>query len=92
MEEREYEKFLAQRESEYEALCRRCGECCGASGEDPCSNLVGDRHGRYFCKSYSTRHGIQRTISGRTFMCVSIRDVIRSGAYYHGCPYGEAAR
>ncbi|MBN2453864.1 MAG: hypothetical protein JXB40_06390 [Candidatus Omnitrophica bacterium] len=71
----------------YEALCKRCGVCCGSQTSDPCANLVKLNDGTYSCKVYETRHGPQSSVSGKMFACVNIRDVIKSGAYYPDCPY-----
>ena len=84
-----YAKRLEGQEAAYEALCRRCGECCGADGTDPCSNLVKLEDGHYHCKTYETRLDLQKTLSGRVFMCVNIRDVIKRGTRYNNCPYCE---
>ena len=87
MDEQAYEKVLADRDNTHEALCRRCGQCCGAVGEDPCSQLQKLPDGAYSCKIYEKRYGLQKTLSGRYFMCVAIRDVIKAGASYINCPY-----
>ena len=72
--------------SDHEELCRRCGKCCGAE-TDPCSNLAKDPAGKYYCRSYESRLGFQRTVSGRTFTCVQIRDVLAKGLPCEGCGY-----
>jgi len=87
MDEQAYEKVLANRDATHEALCRRCGQCCGTLGEDPCANLEKLADGTYSCRIYNIRHGLQKTMSGRYFMCVNIRDVIKCGASYDNCPY-----
>ena len=87
MDETAYEKVLADRDAAYESLCLRCGQCCGAHSEDPCRQLEKMPDGRYGCKVYDRRHGLQETISGRSFMCVNIRNVITAGAEYYNCPY-----
>ena len=71
---------------ESEALCLRCGECCGLKS-DPCSNLVRTQDGRYGCKVYDKRLGSQKTVSGKTFTCVPIREVIKKGLPYSSCGY-----
>lgn len=72
---------------EHEGLCKRCGKCCGAGTQEPCSNLALEPSGKYYCKSYENRLGMQRTISGRTFTCVNIRDVLAKGLPHEGCGY-----
>ena len=76
------------RNEEYEALCTRCGKCCGLE-TDPCVNLKKDSKGGYYCASYDTRLGRQVTISGRVFTCVPIREVVRKGCPSEGCSYGR---
>ena len=73
----------------HEAKCRSCGTCCGANGDDPCSQLRSRSDGSYYCATYPTRFGVQRTVSGREFTCVMIRDVIAFGVRYEGCGYNE---
>lgn len=87
MDEKAYEKVCADREALHESICTRCGQCCGADGEDPCVNLEKLDNGTYSCRIYEKRHGLRQTRSGRSFMCVNIRDVIKSGARYDNCPY-----
>lgn len=72
---------------EHEALCKRCGKCCGADTNEPCSNLVVGQDGKFFCRSYANRLGAQRTVSGRIFTCVDIRDVLAKGLPYEDCGY-----
>lgn len=87
MDDLSYFKKLECQDEAYEALCRRCGECCGASSSDPCANLIKLEDETYSCRAYETRRGLQASISGNMFACVNIRDVISSGAYYPDCPY-----
>ena len=71
---------------EFESLCLRCGKCCGLE-QDPCANLVKDVHGKYACKAYNERLGSQKTVSGKTFTCVPIREVIKKGLPSSSCGY-----
>lgn len=71
---------------EFEALCLRCGKCCGLD-EDPCSNLVKAEGGKYDCRVYGARLGSQKTVSGRTFTCVPIGDVLKKGMPNLSCGY-----
>ena len=41
----------------------------------------------HHCKVYASRLGVQKTVSGKTFTCVDIRDNIKKGAVYDGCAY-----
>jgi len=81
---RQEEQFL-----EYEALCKRCGVCCDASRTDPCENLIKGEDGKSFCRVYDNRLGLQKTVSGRSFVCVPIRDVQRYGVIYNNCGYNK---
>lgn len=87
MEERE----LAQRQEEeltrYESLCRCCGVCCGAKDNDPCIHLKEHGPDKYYCEIYHNRFGVQKTVTGKEFTCVMIRDVINFGVRYEGCGY-----
>gem|GEM_PF-427572 len=74
----------------YEARCKRCGACCGAKGADPCSNLKMDTDGRYYCGVYDKRYGTQFTVSGKSFTCVPMRQVLEYRAPYENCGYVEA--
>ena len=72
----------------YEARCKRCGACCGALGDDPCSRLKSDAQGKFYCSVYADRIGLQVTVTGKKFHCVPIRDLgpnlpFRDCAYFH---------
>ena len=71
---------------EFEALCLRCGKCCGAGG-DPCAKLVKNDDGKYTCEAYDARLGLQLTVSGKPFTCVPINDVINKGMPNQACGY-----
>jgi uncharacterized cysteine cluster protein YcgN (CxxCxxCC family) len=83
-----YTNSLHLRNEEYEALCARCGKCCGLE-TDPCANLNKDASGKYYCASYESRLGRQATVSGRVFTCVPIREVVKKGLPNEGCGYGR---
>ncbi|NOZ22175.1 MAG: hypothetical protein GXP25_13940 [Planctomycetes bacterium] len=69
-----------------EDRCRRCGVCCGATDGHPCEHLV--RNGKqYRCEIYPYRFGPHKTVTGRHFTCVPVRDVIRTGGGHPGCVY-----
>ncbi len=70
----------------YEARCKRCGSCCGALGDDPCSRLVREPDGKYSCSVYAQRIGLQRTVTGKEFHCVPIRD-LGQNLPFRGCAY-----
>lgn len=87
MDRTAYSKRQDEYIREHEALCKRCGRCCGAGTEEPCSNLARDDSGKFYCKSYENRLGAQKTVSGRVFTCVQIRDVLTKGLPYESCGY-----
>ena len=74
---------------QFECKCLRCGACCGAFEGDPCANLAKDEQGKYFCRNYDSRIGLQKTVSGKAFHCVSIRDVLNFSYVYPGCAYNH---
>lgn len=75
-EEREYQRLQEKLERQWEALCRRCGACCGAAEGDPCEHLVKLDNGEYSCTIYTDRFSLHQTVSGRTFHCVPIRNIL----------------
>ena len=81
--------YLLKQEEEhvkYEALCRRCGACCGSLDGDPCEQLKQDESGKYFCPVYDHRIGMHKTISGVQFACVPIR-YLRPNLPLRSCVY-----
>ncbi|MDD5438848.1 MAG: hypothetical protein PHS37_01520 [Candidatus Omnitrophica bacterium] len=72
---------------DFENLCRRCGSCCGAHDGDPCANLVRDGEDRYLCRVYDRRFGIQKTMSGKVFTCIDIRELIKEKQLRPECGY-----
>ena len=91
MDSREYFEKQDQQSADYEAICLRCGACCGALDGDPCLNLVKAADNKYFCKSYDTRIGTQKTVSGKQFHCVPIRNVLEYDGAHPGCAYKKKA-
>jgi uncharacterized cysteine cluster protein YcgN (CxxCxxCC family) len=87
MENLKYESYLKTQFEKFEAMCRKCGECCGLRDGDPCANLTGNPESGYHCNNYENRLGIQKTTSGNVFVCVPIRDLVKSGFYSPNCPY-----
>lgn len=86
MDDSRYAIYSQMREKEFESICTRCGECCGAS-DDPCTNLVRLEKDKYICKAYNSRFGSQKTISGNPFTCVPIRDHIKNDTLRANCAY-----
>lgn len=87
MANHDYERYQEDTMAAYESLCKCCGICCGAADNDPCVHLVKREDGRFHCDIYSTRFGVQKTVGGKEFTCVAIRDVINFGVQYDGCGY-----
>lgn len=86
MDESAYLLKQEEDQKKYEALCRRCGACCGALDGDPCEQLNRDESGKYFCSVYDHRIGMHKTISGVKFACVPIRD-LRPNLPFRSCVY-----
>lgn len=86
MDDIEYAKNREEREAELEALCKRCGVCCGRDDE-PCSNLAADEKRNYYCRAYETRLGPQVTVNGCAFVCVPIKEVLKYSLPCQGCGY-----
>jgi uncharacterized cysteine cluster protein YcgN (CxxCxxCC family) len=83
-----YENKIAAKKAEFESLCVRCGECCGAYDGDPCQNLQFDTcSNSYYCQDYENRLGPQKTIAGKLFECVPILENIKRGCYHEKCAY-----
>ena len=71
-----YDQWHDIQAKRWESLCGRCGACCGVTEGDPCEHLRGSRKGEYFCSIYENRFGEHRTVSGKIFMCVPMRQLI----------------
>ncbi|MBN1794727.1 MAG: hypothetical protein JW844_07155 [Candidatus Omnitrophica bacterium] len=76
MDDREYWEYLKQKQEEYEALCRRCGACCGVKDGDPCEHLRRAADGTFFCTIYNDRFGLRKTVGGNEIVCVPIRNIL----------------
>lgn len=88
MSDDRYIRYQDEKQRDYENLCKRCGACCGIFDKDPCINLEEEVKGKYFCAIYENRFGMQRSISGREFTCVPIRDILhKSWAGDFNCAY-----
>jgi len=89
----EVEKYLRKKDDQFEAVCQRCGACCGAFDGDSCLHLKKGRDGRYYCNTYETRLGKQTTVTGKSFECVPIKDVLRySYTREQKCAYLEKGK
>ncbi|MGB2660848.1 MAG: hypothetical protein WBD04_00490 [Candidatus Omnitrophota bacterium] len=90
MESKTYDRYLQERYDTFEAVCKRCGDCCGAN-DDPCRNLVRREDGAFFCNDYNNRLGLQKTASGKEFNCIFIREHITNGSLRPNCAYQDLA-
>ena len=88
MDDAAYSDNQRRNSEEYEAICKKCGKCCGLE-TDPCANLKKSDSGGYYCAVYPSRLGRQVTVSGRVFTCVQIREVVRKGLPNEECGYGR---
>lgn len=70
-----YERYQRQSIIDWERVCLNCGACCGAFEKDPCQHLNKGKE-NYYCDIYENRFGEQRTITGKKFTCVPIRDIL----------------
>ncbi len=61
---------------EWEMACLRCGACCGVAEGDPCEHLIKTSDNKYSCSIYENRFGLRKTVKGRIFRCVPIRDIL----------------
>ena len=76
-----YQLYSEKVVKDYEALCKRCGACCGVFENDPCVKLLKEEDGRYRCSDYANRFGMQKTVLGNEFKCVPLRR-IRPGSWF----------
>jgi hypothetical protein len=84
----EYISYQDKKLEEFEALCRRCGACCGALDNDSCQHLLLGKDGKYSCNIYENRFGLHKTKSGREFICVPIRQILfKSWSGSWNCAY-----
>ena len=52
-----------------------------------CTYDIDNRYGTYLCKIYDKRFSPQKTVSGKPFNCVSIRDHIAKKCLPPNCAY-----
>ena len=71
----QYQAYMRAKEHDWEALCRRCGGCCGAF-DDPCRHLKRDSQGKTYCEIYDKRFGLRETVNNDKFNCVHIREIL----------------
>jgi len=75
-------KYLEEKEKDWESICLRCGACCGAY-DDPCEHLKKDNQGLYYCDIYANRLGKRKTVSGDVFWCVPVKEILHT--WWPGC-------
>ncbi|MFA6358532.1 MAG: hypothetical protein WCY09_07755 [Candidatus Omnitrophota bacterium] len=75
MDKEAYEQKQQELQNAYEGRCKRCGACCGSTSQEPCERLKSDAQGKFYCSVYSKRLGLQKTVTGKEFHCVLIRDL-----------------
>ena len=76
MDNERYNQIQEQKYQAHEALCKRCGACCGVLEEDPCEHLKKGSDDRYFCDTYNNRFSLQKTVKGEPILCVPIRNML----------------
>jgi hypothetical protein len=87
-DDRAYAVLLERQWQEWEARCSCCGACCGIAEGDPCEHLAQSENGKYLCRIYENRFGLYKTISGKPFRCVPIRDILhKNWPGEHRCGY-----
>ena len=86
-----YKRYQEELEKWYESLCIQCGVCCGVHDGDPCMHLLKTVNGKYICATYATRLGPQKTVSGKTFNCVPIKEVLQHKGYLSECAYRDGS-
>ena len=71
-----YLRLQEQQHLDWEKTCTRCGACCGIIEGDPCEHLAAEPGGEYSCRIYENRFGLHKTVGGKPFRCVPIRDIL----------------
>ena len=83
-----YQEYWDKHLKEAEDTCRRCGACCGVLDGDPCEHLKKRPDGKYYCDIYVERLGLKKTVQGKEFHCVSLRDILhKDWKGKEGCAY-----
>jgi len=86
----DYEAYQKKQFLRFEGICKHCGECCGSRDGDSCANLATDTAtGKCFCMNYENRLGPQKTLSGKAFNCVTIREIAKHGHLRPNCAYNN---
>ena len=77
----EYIIFENMSDEEFETICSRCGACCGAYDNDPCSHLKKSGNNQYYCDIYENRFGFHRTVNGNRIKCIPIKKKLNQGPW-----------
>jgi uncharacterized cysteine cluster protein YcgN (CxxCxxCC family) len=67
--------------SDWEHLCKRCGECCKLIDGTDCKHLVHLPSGKTACKIYGKKHRIGTVIdiqNGKPYVCGPIEKAINA--------------
>ena len=75
-DEERYNEIQLRKYQEHEALCKRCGACCGVLDGDPCEHLRKTPENIYECDLYENRFGLRKTIKGEPVLCVPICNIL----------------
>jgi hypothetical protein len=73
----DYNDYFVKSQKRWEALCNRCGGCCGAY-DDPCEHLRKDSETTYYCEIYQERLGERKAVSGDKFDCVCVKEILHT--------------
>ncbi|MCK5306228.1 MAG: hypothetical protein KAJ66_03770 [Candidatus Omnitrophica bacterium] len=77
---------------DFEAICQRCGICCGSEDGDPCQHLKKDKDNKYYCDIYQKRFGLHKTVNGTIINCVPIEEALRGREELRKkCAYAKSA-
>jgi len=88
MDEERYADTQDSKILEHEALCKRCGACCGVTENNPCEHLRPAGEGKYSCDIYEERFGLRKTVKGDPVLCVPVRKVLhKDWLGRNGCAY-----
>ncbi len=90
MDSLKYEICQREQFEKFESICKRCGKCCGSQDGDWCVHLTQNpATGEYYCKVYENRIGFKKTVNGKGFYCIPIRDIVEHGCIRPDCAYNK---
>jgi len=91
MDSRDLDSYFERKDSQFEQICKRCGSCCGIEN-DPCEELVKLDGAMCVCRDYEHRIGLHKTVSGKTFHCIPITELLHGQALPPHCAYLKLIR